>query len=175
MQKTLDFFNSELAQIRTGRATPALLENVKVKVYDGAQELKISEIGTITVQDTKTLLIQPFDTSIIGEIKKGIEKANIGLRPAIDGQLIRIVLPPLSDERRREYVKILKQKAEAARIAIRNIRRDFIEDLEQAEKNKEISEDDKFRLQDNIQKLTDEFNKKIADSAKAKEKELMQV
>jgi len=175
MQKTVDFLSSELVQIRTGRATPALIENIVVKVYDGAQELKVSELGTITTQDVKSLLVQPWDTSIIGEIKKGIEAANVGLTPIIDGEIIRITLPPLSDERRKEYVKILKQKVEAARIAVRNIRRDFIEDLDRAEKDKTISEDDKFRFHEEAQKITDESNKKIADTAKAKQDELMRV
>jgi len=175
MQKTVDFLFSDLAQIRTGRANPAIVEHIKATVYDGAQELKISELGTITTQDAKTIIIQPWDGSIIAEIKKGIEIANIGLNPVIDGNLIRITLPPLSDERRKEYIKILKQKVEAARVAIRNIRRDFIEDLEKAEKDKNISEDDKFRLQDQVQKLTDQFNEKIAQVAGTKEQEIIKI
>jgi len=175
MRKTFEFLESELVKLRTGRATPALIENIKVKVYDGSQELKIAELGTITTQDAKTLVIQPFDISIISQIEKGIQAANIGVTPAVDGELIRISLPPLSDERRKEYVTIVKQKAEAARIALRNIRRDFIEILDRAEKDKEISEDDKFRFHEQAQRVTDDFNQQIAELVRKKEQEIMQV
>lgn len=175
MQKTTQFLRSEINRIRTSRATPALVENIKIEAYGGSTELKISELGTISTQDSKTIIIQPFDASIIGEIKKGIQKSNIGLNPVIDNQVIRITLPPLSDERRKEFVKLLRQKSEAARIAIRNIRRDFIDQIEQAEEKGEISEDDKFRLQEEIQKFTDEFNGEIAQMTRIKEQELMKV
>ncbi len=175
MQKALDFFKNDLVMIRTGRATPALIENVKVKVYGGAQEMRIAELGTITTLDVKTLVIAPYDKSILEEISKGIMAANIGLTPVVDGEIIRISLPSLSEERRQEYVKLLKQKTEAARIAIRQIRREQMADIRRAFEAEEIAEDEKKFQEKSLQDLTDKMNSYIEEISQTKEKELMAI
>ncbi len=124
MEKSLQVLKEEIASIRTGRATPALIENVLCSVYQGTQNLRIKELASVTVSDPQTLAVQPWDGSIIGEIKQGILAANIGLTPVVDGGVIRIAIPALTGERRQEYIKLLRQKSEEARVAIRNIRRD---------------------------------------------------
>lgn len=175
MQKALEFLKNDLATIRTSRATPALIENLEVSVYGGTQKLKIQELGTITVVDAKTLVISPWDQSIINEIQKGILAANIGLNPVVDGEIIRITIPPLTEERRQEYVKLLKQKLEAARIVIRQIRKDFLIDLKRIAESGEISEDERKRQEEELQKITDQFNIQIEEMGERKEEELMRV
>ena len=172
MFKALDFLKNDLATIRTGRATPALIENLEIMVYGGNQKMKLQELGTITALDSKTLVITPWDQSILSEIYKGIMAANIGLTPVVDSQLVRISIPSLSEERRQEYVKLLKQKLEAGRIMIRQIRRDFMGDLKRVFEADEVSEDDRDRLEKELQALTDEANSQIEEIGKGKEKEL---
>jgi len=175
MSRALDFLKNDLSTIRTGRATPALVENLEIEVYGGTQKLKLQELGTITTLDAKTLIVSPWDQSIIEEINKGIMSANVGLTPVIDGQMIRITIPALSQERRQEYVKLLKQKLEAGKIAIRQIRRDFLSDLKRAFEADELSEDDRNRLIKELQELTDKYNAQIEEIGRAKEEELMTV
>lgn len=172
MSKVLEFLKNDLMTIRTGRATPALVENLEIEVYGGTQKLKLKELGTITALDAKTLVVSPWDQSIIEEINKGILTANIGLTPVIDGQVVRISIPPLSQERRVEYVKLLKQKLEAGRIMIRQIRHDFLSDLKRAYEAGEISEDEKNRQVKEVQDLTDKMNAQITEMGEVKEKEL---
>lgn len=175
MGKALEIIRQDLATIRTGRATPALVENVILSVYEGTQKLKIAELATISTSDPRTLVITPFDPSIIEEINKGILEANIGLTPVIEGQLIRITIPPLSEERRQEYIKLAKSKLEAGRIMIRQIRHDFMSDLKRKFEAKEISEDDRRRQEKDLQDLTDKYIAEIDDLGRRKEEELLQV
>lgn len=175
MGKALEVIRQDLATIRTGRATPALVENVILSVYEGTQKLKMAELATISTSDPRTLVITPFDPSIIEEINKGILEANIGLTPVIEGQLIRITIPPLSEERRQEYIKLAKSKLEAGRIMIRQIRHDFMSDLKRKFEAKEISEDDRRRQEKDLQDLTDKYIAEIDDLGRRKEEELLQV
>lgn len=173
MQRAIDHFRGEIASIRTGRAVPALVENIVCNAYGGASKLTVKELGSITASDPQTLIIQPWDPSVIGEIRQGILAANVGLTPVIDNNLIRILVPPLTTERRQEYVKLLRQKTEECRIALRNVRQDKRKEIEEAFTQKEISEDEKFQAEEELQKVTDEFGKKLEELANKKEQEIM--
>jgi len=173
MQRAIDHFRGEIASIRTGRAVPALVENIVCNAYGGASKLTVKELGSITASDPQTLIIQPWDPSVIGEIRQGILAANVGLTPVIDNNLIRILVPPLTTERRQEYVKLLRQKTEECRIALRNVRQDKRKEIEEAFTQKEISEDEKFQAEEELQKVTDEFEKKLEELANKKEQEIM--
>ncbi len=164
---------ADIASIRTGRVTPALVENVVVGVYGGTQKLKIVELGTISVADPQTLTIEPWDKSIIGEIRKGILEANVGLNPSMDETKLRITLPPLTTEDREKYVKLLSSKLENGKIMIRQNRGDAMQVVKRDYESKTITEDEKFRLEKEIQKLTDEFTAKIEEVGEAKKQELL--
>lgn len=173
MSFALENLKSDLASIRTGRVTPALVENVVVGVYGGTQKMKIVELGTIAVADPQTLTIEPWDKSIIGEIRKGILEANIGLNPSMDETKIRISLPPLTTEDREKYVKLLGTKLEAARIMVRQARGDAMQGVKRAFEDKKITEDEKFAKEKEIQKFTDEFVGKIDELGEVKRQELL--
>src|SRR3989338_9152310 len=175
MQKVLELVGSDVASIRTGRATPALVEDIAVSVYGGTQKLKIQELATITVPDPQSLVISPWDKSIIGEIKQGILAANIGLTPSIDAEIIRISFPPMTGEDREKYVKLLSTKIENGRIMIRQIRGDVMHDVKKAFEDKEVTEDGKFAQEKRLQELTDEYIKKIEEMGENKKEELLQV
>lgn len=175
MQKVLEVLRTDLSTVRTGRAAPSLVENITVSVYGGSANLKIMELATISCLDNQTLVITPFDASIIGEIKKGIEIANVGLNPSIDGVVIRISIPPLSEERRQQLIHLMKQKLENGRIMIRQSRHEAMEIIKKQYNNKEISEDEMVRLEKEIQKLTDEVVADIEGMGKKKEAELLQI
>lgn len=175
MQKSVDLFKEEILTIRTGRATPSLIENIVCSVYQGTQNLRLKELASITASDPQTLAVQPWDGSIIGEIKQGILAANVGLTPVIDGAIIRISIPPMTAERRQEYVRLLRQKAEEARIAIRNIRRDKMVEIKEAFGRKVLSEDEKFRTEQELQKITDFYIGQVGGIEEKKEAELLQV
>lgn len=175
MEKTLDFLRQEMTSIRTDKAAPSMIENVVCEVYGGSQKLKLVELGTITSPDPKTILIQPWDASIIGEIRQSITKADIGLTPIIDGEIIRIEVPPLSQERRQEFLKLLNKLLDNVRTSIRMIRRDKMLEIRKAFEDKEVSEDEKFRAEQDLQKLTDEYMEKIEEMGKKKEGELTTV
>lgn len=175
MEKSLLVLQEEIASIRTGRATPALVENILCSVYQGTQNLRVKELASITVSDPQTLMVQPWDGSIIGEIKQGILAANVGLTPVIDGGVIRLSIPALTAERRQEYVKLLHQKSEEARVAIRNVRRDKMVVIKNAFEDKKLSEDEKFKAEADLQKVTDEYIGRIGEMEKKKEAELLQV
>lgn len=175
MQKALMVLQEDLATVRTGRAMPSLVENVTVSVYAGAQRLKIKELATISASDPQTLVLQPFDPSIAGEIQKGIMEANIGLTPSSDGNIIRISIPPLSQERRIELIKLMKQKLENGRIAIRQIRQDARNIVRKQHNDKEISEEQMYRMDQEIQKVTDEIMIPVDEMGRRKEEELMQI
>lgn len=176
-QKMQDIFSlvvNDIGTIRTGRATPSLVENIVVSVYGGTQKLKIVELATISVSDARTLVLEPWDKSIIGEIRQGILTANVGLNPAISENVIRITLPPMTTEDRENYVKLLSTKAENGRIMIRQARGDAMRDVRSAFDSKQISEDEKFAQEKKIQEITDEFTGKINAATEAKKKEILE-
>lgn len=175
MKKAIDAVRTDMSSIRSGRATPALVENVVIPVYNGTQHLKIMELATITTMDAKTIVIAPYDPSIIREIECGIETANIGMSPVIDGEIIRISLPPLSEERRMEYIKLAKAKLEAGRVMIRQVRQDAMKEISRTEDDGAISEDEKSLGEKKVQELTDEMIAEIDALGKKKEEELLQV
>lgn len=175
MQKVLEVLRTDLTTVRTGRATPSLVENIVISAYEGAQKLKVLELATIGTSDPQTLLITPFDVSIIGEIQKGIEAANVGLNPVIDGQVIRISIPPLSEERRGELIKLMHQKLENGRIMIRQVRHEAMSEIKKQFNGKIISEDEMVRLEKEAQRLTDEIVGEIEAMGKRKEEELLQI
>jgi len=175
MQKALMVLQEDLSTVRTGRAMPSLVENVVVTVYGGAQRLRIKELATIAASDPQTLVLQPFDPSIAGEIQKGIMEANIGLTPSSDGNVIRISIPPLSQERRQELIKLMKQKLENGRISIRQIRQDARNIIRKQHNDKEISEEQMFTLDKEIQKITDEVMVPVDEMGNKKEQELLQI
>ncbi len=165
----------DLSTVRTGRAMPSLVENVVVSVYAGAQRLRIKELATISASDPQTLVLSPFDPSIAGEIQKGIMEANVGLTPSSDGNIIRISIPPLSEERRKELIKLMKQKLENGRIAIRQIRQDARNIVRKQHNDKIISEEQMYRTDQEIQKITDEIMLPVDEIGRKKETELLQI
>lgn len=175
MKKAIEVLRTDLASIRSGRATPALVENIVVPVYEGTQHLKLMELATITTMDAKTIVIAPYDPSVITEIQRGVEAANIGVAPAIDGEIIRISLPPLSEERRMEYIKLAKTKLESGRVMVRQVRHDAMKDIAKAEDSGDLSEDQKTLGEKKVQELTDEMVAEIDAMGKNKEQELLQV
>lgn len=175
MQKSLEVIKNDIATIRTGRATPALVDTVVVGVYGGSARMRILELGSITAPDNQTLLITPFDGSILHEINKGLLEANLGFTPVVDGPSIRISIPPLSSERRQEYVKLMQQKLEHGRVMIRQIRQDSMSDVKKAEADGDISEDEQKRLEKQIQTETDNAMSEIEKVRIAKEAELMRL
>ena len=175
MQKVLDLVLSDIGSIRTGRATPALVEKLEVAVYGGAQKLRVQELATISAPDTQTLVVDPWDKSIIGEIAKGILSANVGMNPSIDGDIIRISFPPLTTEDREKYVKLLSTKLEGAKVMIRQIRGDAMHEIKKEFEAKEITEDEKFSQEKSLQGLTDEMIGKIEEMGERKKEELLQI
>lgn len=175
MQEVLDMVVTDIDTIRTGRATPGLIEELEIAVYGGQQKLKINELATISSPDAETLIIDPWDKSIIGDIKQGILAANIGFNPSVDGEIIRISLPPLTTEDREKYVKLLSTKLESGRVMIRQVRTDAMRGIKKDFENKELSEDEKFNQEKKLQEITDEFVGKIDENGKRKEVELLQV
>lgn len=173
MNVSVDNFKGEITKIRTGKATTALLDGVKVDYYGNMSP--INQVGNISVLDAHTLSITPWDKSMVPAIEKAIMIADLGLNPASDGTNIRIPIPPLNEERRKELVKLSKKFGEDAKVAIRNVRRDANEHLKKEEKSKTISEDDLKKFEDEVQKLTDIHTKKIDELLVNKEKEIMEV
>ena len=175
MQLTLDVVASDIGAIRTGRATPALVENIVCPAYGGTQRLRVMELATISVPDPTQIVINPWDKSIIGDIRKGIVEANIGLNPSIDGEIIRIVIPPMTTEDREKYVKLLSGKLENGKVAVRQVRGDEMHDIKNKFEAKEITEDDKFAFEKKLQEITDEFVAKIDEMGEKKKTELLQI
>jgi ribosome recycling factor len=173
MDKSLETLRAELAKIRSGKATTALLDGIKVEYYGNLTPL--NQVGNLTVLDAHTLAITPWDKSMVPVIDKAILEANLGFNPVSDGTNIKIPIPPLNEERRRDLVKIVKKFGEDSKIAVRNIRRDANEHLKREEKNKKISEDQLKEGEERIQKLTDEHVKKVEEILKFKEKEILEV
>ena len=173
MQKAVDGLARELATIRAGRATPALLDHIMVE-YQGTS-IPLCQLATISVPEASLIIIQPWDRTSLRNIEKAILTANIGLNPANDGNMIRVVIPPLSEERRAELVKVVSKKVEERRIALRNIRRDGIEKLREWEKNKEISEDELKTNTKKIDHLTEVCVDKVTELGQAKENEIQEI
>ena len=175
MQSAVDQLASDIGGIRTGRATPALVENIVVPAYGGTQRLRIQEVATITAPDPTSIVISPWDKSIIGDIRKGILEANVGMNPSIDGEILRIVMQPLTTEDREKYVKILSQKLEVGRVTVRQIRADEMHDIKKKFEDKGLTEDEKFGNEKKLQEITDAFIAKIEEMGEKKKAELMQI
>ena len=173
MHKTVESLKQDLATIRTGRATPSIIEHVKVD-YAGVPT-PLNQVAGISVPDARLLVIQPWDKSIIRNIEKSIQKSDLGLNPVSDGNVIRINIPPLSEERRQELIKVVRRRVEERRVTIRNLRREAMNELKELEKNKDISQDENKRALDQLQKLTDSFIVSIEQTGQDKEAELTQV
>ncbi len=167
----LDFYKNDISTIRTGRANPALVEDVIVDVY--GQKMHIKELATITTPEPRSILIQPWDKGVLEAISGAIRKSDIGLSPIVDGQSVRLNIPALTEERRKEFIKLLKQKSEESRVKIRRVREEIWDKVQTMEKNHEIREDDKFKAREDLQKIIDDYNKKIEELESKKEKELM--
>lgn len=173
MGKSVDALKIDLTKIRTGRASLSILDGITVDAYGTAMPL--NQVATLTIPESRLIAIQPWDPQQLGGIEKAILKSDLGLTPVNDGKLIRINIPQLTEERRKEMVKRVKKIAEEYRVAIRNLRREANDASKKRKENKEISEDEMFKLQDEVQKVTDKFIKNIDDIAAGKEKEVMEV
>ncbi len=173
MEKSVGAFKNELSKIRTGRASLALLDDIFVEAYGSSMPL--NQVATLTIPESRMIAIQPWDVQMLGEIEKSILKSSIGLTPVSDGKIIRLSIPQLTEERRKELVKQVKKIAEDFRVAVRNSRREAIDILKKQKKDKEISEDDMFKLQADAQTETDEHIKQIDEVTVSKEKEVMEV
>ncbi len=173
MDDIMSFLKRDLDSISTGRANPALLDIVKVEAY--GDFMPLLQVASISIPDSSTIAVQAWDKTMVKPIEKAIINANLGLNPMIDGQVLRISIPKLSEERRRDLVKLAKKYGEDKKVAIRNSRRDVLDDFKRREKESGASKDDSHSFADIIQKLTDEYVKKIDDAVLAKEKELMKI
>ena len=173
MARAISVMREDFNSIRAGKANPALVENIVIQAYGGSTPLKILELATIHAQDAQTIVITPFDQTIIGEIETGIKNSGVMVNPVVDGHIIRISIPPLTEERRLEFVKVIHQKSENGRIMIRQIRHEAMEQIEK-QKN-EVSEDEVEREKKETQRVTDDHMKKIDDLRKKKKKELMTI
>lgn len=173
MLKSVDALRTELTRIRTGRAHPGLLDHITVNYY--GSDVPLSQVANVAVADARMLTVTPWEKPLVGAIEKAIMTSNLGLNPATSGTVIRVPLPPLTEERRRDMVKIVRQEAESGRIAIRNIRRDANNDFKTLLKDKDISEDDERKAEDAIQKLTDKYVAEVDKVLAAKEADLMEI
>lgn len=173
MKKAVDVVRQEFVKIRTGKATTALLDGIKVNYYGSLMPL--NQVATVSTSDIRLITVTPWDKSMINPIEKAILAANLGLNPTNDGTIIKVPIPPLNEERRKELVKLIKKFAEDGRIALRNIRRDAIDHLKKSEKEEHFSEDERKRGEDEVQKLTEKYIKEIDNLVMLKEKEIMEV
>jgi ribosome recycling factor len=173
MERSIEAFRKELGKVRTGRASFSLLDGIKVDYYGTPTPLQ--QVGTLSVPESRLITITPWDVKMIGPIEKAVQASGLGLNPSSDGKIVRIPIPPLTEERRKELAKVVRKMAEDARVAVRNVRRESIEKLKEREKKKELSEDDVKRGHDRVQKETDAFVKKIDDILKSKEQEILEV
>ncbi len=173
MQKTIEVLKTELTKIRTGRAHASLLDHIQVEYY--GSDVPLSQVANISIEDARTLSVTPWEKPMVQAIEKAIMKSDLGLNPMSAGTVIRVPVPALTEERRRDLVKVVKNEAENTRIAIRNIRRDANSDFKSLEKDKDISEDDERRAQDNVQKLTDKYVREVEVVLDKKEQDLMAI
>jgi ribosome recycling factor len=172
MNNTLDALKKQFMKVRTGRASTALLDGIKVNCYD--TQMPLDQVASLSVPDSRLIIIKPWDQSIIGDIEKSILKSELGLTPMNDGKIIRIPIPPLTEERRKKLAKLAKKMAEEGKISIRNHRREANELFKELKNEKEISEDEMYKSQDEIQKITDEFIKKTDEITAEKEREIIE-
>ena len=173
MQKCIQAFQGEMKKLRTGRAHPSLIEHLKVDYY--GSEVPLQQVASISVEEGRTLVVSPWEKTVVQAIEKAIHKSELGLNPLTAGTVIRIPMPPLTEERRRDITKVLRHDAENARVAVRNVRRDVMADIKEALKEKLVSQDDERRAEGDVQKLTDKYVAEIDQLLAAKEKEIMQV
>jgi ribosome recycling factor len=173
MQKSLEALGKEILTIRTGRASPGLIDRIPVEYYGNPTPL--NQLASITAPEPRLIVIQPWDRTVITAVEKALQKSELGLNPANDGQVIRVPIPPLNEERRREYVRLVKRYAESAHVAVRNIRRDQMEKIKGAEKAKQVSADDAKRASERLQKVADRYIAKVDEAAARKEAEIMEV
>jgi len=173
MQKTVQILKREMETIRSGRATSALVDQIMVEAYGTSTPL--SQLASVSVPEARLLLIQPWDRSIVGSVQKAIQKSDLGLNPMSDGEILRLVIPPPTEERRKELVKVVHKRVEDAKIAVRNVRRDALEELRKLEKDKKVSKDENMRATDKLQKLTDRFIGEVSKVGADKESEIMEV
>jgi len=173
MTRAVEILSTDLHSVRTGRASPALLDRIQVDYY--GSPTPINGVANISAPDPRMVLVQPWDRGMLGAIEKAILKSDLGINPTNDGQVIRLVLPQLTEERRKELVKQVHHRAEEARVAVRNCRRDALDHLRKAEKDGGVSKEDETRAQDRLQKLTDQFVKRVDEVSRKKETEVMEV
>jgi ribosome recycling factor len=173
MKKAVEATQSEFSAIRTGRANAALLDHVMVEAY--GTEMPLRHVANVSVPDARSLVVSPHDKSILGDIRKAIEKSDLGITPNVDGNAIRLGLPALTEERRKELVKLVHKRAEEGRVAVRNVRRDGHDHLKTAQKDSKITEDEGRRANDQVQKITDKYIAEIDGLVQHKEKEIMEV
>ncbi|MEJ2686171.1 MAG: ribosome recycling factor [Gammaproteobacteria bacterium] len=173
MGKSVESLKQELTKLRTGRAHTSLLDHIHVEYY--GSEVPLRQVANINVEDARTLVVSPWEKSMVGAIEKAIMTSELGLNPATAGTVIRVPLPPLTEERRRDMIRLVRHEAEGARVAIRNIRRDAINDFKELLKAKEISEDDERRAQEDIQRLTDQYVAQVDKVLEGKEAELLEI
>ncbi len=173
MEKTIDVVSNQLARLRTGKASPALIEGIKVDYYGTPTPL--NQIASISTPEPRLIVIHPWDKSALSAIEKAILASDIGLTPQSDGNVVRIPIPPLTEERRKELVKVARKIVEEGKVALRNIRREVVEQIKKMQKDGELPEDDAYRLQDKVQELIDKFYDKLEELLKIKEEEIMTV
>ncbi len=173
MDRTIEAFTRDLGQLRTGRATPALIEDMSIDYYGSATPLK--QIASISAPDARAIMVQPWDKAAMREIERSLQRSEMGFNPSNDGNVITVPIPPLTNERRQEMVKLLRKKVEDGKVSVRNVRRDGLDTLRKMERDKAISQDENRRAQDQLQKVTDGHTKLIDETASAKEAEILQV
>ncbi len=173
MDRALEAMRREFAGVRTGKASPALLDSVRVEAYGG--HMPLNQVGTVSVPEPRLLTVQPWDRTLIKAIEKALQESDLGLNPSNDGSMIRIPIPALTEERRREYVRLLHKMAEEGRVAIRQARKDANDEIKQRQKDGELSEDDSRREQDDVQKLTNQYVERVDELLKRKEAEVLEV
>ncbi|MDH5302324.1 MAG: ribosome recycling factor [Gammaproteobacteria bacterium] len=173
MKKTIESFKHDLTKIRTGRANASLLDNITVEYY--GSQVPLSQVANVNVSDARTLTVAPWEKSMVKAIEKAIMSSGLGLNPVVNGDIMRVPLPALTEERRRDLIKVVKSEGEGAKVAIRNIRRDVLTDVKAQLKEKTITEDEERRGQDQIQKITDKYIHEVDDLLKVKEAELLEI
>ena len=173
MEKSLDSIRRDFSTVRTGKASPALLDSVRVEAY--GTQMPLNQLATVSVPEARMLIVQPFDRGMMGPIEKAIQTADLGLNPANDGKVIRVPVPALTEERRKEFVKVLHKMAEDGRVSIRQARKDANDDIKRRQKDGELSEDQVRREQDQVQKLTDDYVSRVDELLQHKEAEVMEV
>ncbi len=173
MEKVVSFLRKEYDRVRTGRASLSLLDGIRVNYYGSPTPL--NQVATVSVPEPRLITIQPWDKGVLGEIEKAIQKSELGLTPMTDGKVVRIAIPPLTEERRKELVKLVRKMAEERKVDLRNHRRDANEMIKELKKDKEITEDELFRQQEEVQKVTDQYVKKLDEILKDKETEILEI